>query len=305
MATSGTTDFTLDLAELVDEAAERCGATYYVYAHTKPDGCIFYVGKGKRRRAHSKANRNPHWQAVVNKHGGFAVVVLADQLSEQQALLMEAELIAYYRQFGSLTNILDSGEQAPSSNPDVAAKIAASLTGIKRSEETKAKLRNKTITPEARERMSAAAKKRGISEETKAKLAKAGLGRKHTAETRAKQSLAAKARDNTHLAKPAAREKAVANHPWAGKKRPEHAEVMRGKGLLSGEKNRFFGKGHLQAGALNHQAKKIAGLHPWYGVAMWDTQTAAAKDLGVSVTAVSRSVRNSGRTKGWRLEAVQ
>ena len=42
---------------------------FYTYFHTRNDtGKVFYVGKGKGRRAH-EPGRNPHWKNIVAKHG--------------------------------------------------------------------------------------------------------------------------------------------------------------------------------------------------------------------------------------------
>ena len=107
--------------------------------------------------------------------------------------------------------------------------------------------------------------------------------------------------------RPEVREKLKANcySVFAGQKRPEHASLMREKGLIRGNKNPAYGKGQLQAGALNHMARKVVGLHPWYGIAMWGTATAAAQQLGVSLQAVAQAVRLSARSKGWRLEYIK
>ena len=66
---------------------------FYVYVHKRPDGSIFYVGKGHDNRAWVKKSRNKHWQNVVNKHGGFGVEIIEDILTEQEAFTKERELI--------------------------------------------------------------------------------------------------------------------------------------------------------------------------------------------------------------------
>ena len=99
--------------------------------------------------------------------------------------------------------------------------------------------------------------------------------------------------------------KANAYSVFAGQKRPAHAALMREKGLIRGDKNPAYGKGARQAGVLNHMARKVVGLHPWYGLAVWGTATAAAQQLGVSLQAVAQAVRRSARSKGWRLEYVK
>ena len=42
---------------------------FYTYAHTKPDGTIFYIGKGQNRQAFRTLGRNEYWQRVVAKYG--------------------------------------------------------------------------------------------------------------------------------------------------------------------------------------------------------------------------------------------
>ena len=40
---------------------------YYVYVHRRNDtNEVFYVGKGKNRRAYSKTGRNQHWCNIAN-----------------------------------------------------------------------------------------------------------------------------------------------------------------------------------------------------------------------------------------------
>lgn len=66
---------------------------FYVYFHKRPDGSVFYVGKGKDKRAWYTRNRNTHWWNVVNKHGGFDVEIVKENLTEQEAFKLEAELV--------------------------------------------------------------------------------------------------------------------------------------------------------------------------------------------------------------------
>src|SRR5258708_30868023 len=69
---------------------------YYVYAHRalsrRDRGEIFYIGKGRGKRAWSKDGRNPHWRAVVAKYG-YAVEMVMDGLTEAQAFELEKSLI--------------------------------------------------------------------------------------------------------------------------------------------------------------------------------------------------------------------
>jgi hypothetical protein len=67
--------------------------SFYVYSHYKPDGSMFYIGKGKDNRMCDYKGRNPHWQNIVKKHGKFNVCVQAHSLDEEFAYLIEKELI--------------------------------------------------------------------------------------------------------------------------------------------------------------------------------------------------------------------
>lgn len=66
---------------------------FYVYVHKRPDGSIFYVGKGKDRRAWAKKDRNPHWRNVVDKYGTYDVEIVKQSLTEQESFEYEAELV--------------------------------------------------------------------------------------------------------------------------------------------------------------------------------------------------------------------
>lgn len=70
-------------------------AGHYVYAHTDPSGDIFYIGKGKGRRAWS-SDRHLVWKHYVDRHldGDFQVVILADGLSSREAEDLESRWIA-------------------------------------------------------------------------------------------------------------------------------------------------------------------------------------------------------------------
>jgi hypothetical protein len=83
---------------------------FLTYAHNKPDGSIFYIGKGTESRAHSSAGRNVVWKRTVEKHNGFGVQILAKWRTEQEAFDHEIFLINTFRQMGvQLANIAEGG----------------------------------------------------------------------------------------------------------------------------------------------------------------------------------------------------
>ena len=83
--------------------------THYTYAHTKPDGTIFYIGKGIGKRAYSK-NRNDYWKRIVAKYG-YEVKILAYWDTEEEALNHEVLLISCMKDMGiKLCNLTNGGE---------------------------------------------------------------------------------------------------------------------------------------------------------------------------------------------------
>lgn len=67
---------------------------FYVYVHRrKDDGVIFYVGKGRRKRLTCSTNRSISWNKVVENAGGFVAEKYLENLSEEDALLLELSLI--------------------------------------------------------------------------------------------------------------------------------------------------------------------------------------------------------------------
>jgi len=87
---------------------------FYVYIHKKKtNGEVFYVGKGRNKRAWSSSSRSRFWRAVVDKCG-FDVQIIFSGLSEDDAFRHEIELISVYgrrdKGEGSLVNLSDGGE---------------------------------------------------------------------------------------------------------------------------------------------------------------------------------------------------
>lgn len=66
---------------------------FYVYLHRRAtDGRVFYVGKGKGRRAWSRVARSNHWHNTSKKNG-IIVDIYRDGLSDSCALTLEVILI--------------------------------------------------------------------------------------------------------------------------------------------------------------------------------------------------------------------
>lgn len=172
------------------------------YVHARPDGRIFYVGKGKEYRARSldPHQRNAHHGNIVRKYGkeniGIGFIPCS---SESIAFELEKGLIKCAKRMGlQITNRTDGGDGATGhrhdaatierireaaikhfSDPEVRRKVAEKSTGRKHPESAKEKIRQ-----------SAYGNKRG-------------LGRIATAESKE----AASARAKLQMANPAARQR--------------------------------------------------------------------------------------------------
>ena len=86
---------------------------YGSYLHARPDGSIFYVGKGDVVRSRLLIrSRNQHHKNVVNKHGKDSILVsFIPCTTEKIALELEVGLIKCLKQMGiHLTNKTEGGE---------------------------------------------------------------------------------------------------------------------------------------------------------------------------------------------------
>ncbi len=171
---------------------------HYVYLHRRAtDGKVFYVGKGKDRRAWASTGRNRYWKIIVRKHG-FSVEIVRDKLPEHCALSLErAVVIAIGKD--KLANQTDGGGGICGwkHSPEVRAKIAEAGKGRKLNANQLKALRdynaNRVISDETKRRQSIAASKRERrphSAETRAKIAASHIGMKPSAETLRKLSIA-------------------------------------------------------------------------------------------------------------------
>lgn len=161
---------------------------FYVYIHTRvTDNTIFYVGKGHGKRAWNVRDRSSYWKHIVAKHN-YNVVILQESLTEEQAFMLEKELITDIGK-DNLCNMTNGGEGA---------------SGLVHSEESRNKMsearKGKKHTDAHKRKMSEALKGRELSEEHCKKLSKVMVGdtrnkgRKHSEEHRRKNSEAKKGR---------------------------------------------------------------------------------------------------------------
>jgi hypothetical protein len=147
--------------------------SFYVYLHTRLDtGVVFYVGKGKNRRAWNASpfHRNEHWQRIVAKAGGFLVSFQGEHLTEKESFDLEIKTISYFRSNGVyLCNQTNGGD---------------GIAGWIRTDECKRKIgnahRGKTISDDVRKKIAESVKACGYvpSEEARKKMSDAHLGKK-------------------------------------------------------------------------------------------------------------------------------
>lgn len=162
---------------------------FYVYEHLRLDiGAIFYVGKGTGKRCSVKSHhhRNEFWKRTEKKAGGFSVRIVAKDVDEELAFLVEQERILQLRTVGiRLCNMTDGGDGTSGwvKTPEWRCKVGAAHRGKVISEETRKKisisLTGYQHTDEVKARMSAS--KMGM---------KNTLGHKHSDATKQKMSAA-------------------------------------------------------------------------------------------------------------------
>jgi hypothetical protein len=83
---------------------------YYVYAHSIPDGRVFYVGKGRGIRQHQTGNRNEYWKRITKKYG-YISMLLEENLTEQDSYDKEIVWIKHYKETGQCdANFTNGGD---------------------------------------------------------------------------------------------------------------------------------------------------------------------------------------------------
>lgn len=170
---------------------------HYVYLHLRTSNLsVFYVGKGKGKRAWDKYSGSQWWKRVAAKHG-WTVEILKDGLDESEALSLEMSVIAAMRRVTSLVNLVDGGGGTSGwkHSPEAKARISAFNKGKKLSAKALGALikhnKGRKCTPEQKLKMSLAKKgKPGhpMSEGTRKKISASHVGIKPSEESRKKMS---------------------------------------------------------------------------------------------------------------------
>ena len=175
------------------------GSDFYVYVHLRQtDGSVFYVGKGRQRRAWSSCSRNARWKSEADSNGLF-VHIAKDRMSEKCALTLERIGISMIGLEG-LANQRAGGRGNSGWKQTDEAKIKIGLAGLgrKRSAESIAKTRAAHLgvkrSPEVCAKNKEAAAKRPSrgphGPETRGKIAASHMGLKPSPETLAKMKSA-------------------------------------------------------------------------------------------------------------------
>ena len=86
------------------------GNDYYVYAHAKLNGEVFYIGHGKWDRAWRTPDKCPEWYAIT-EHEKWQILFKETNLTKDQALLIEKELIMEIEPSGNLVNYHFNGNR--------------------------------------------------------------------------------------------------------------------------------------------------------------------------------------------------
>ena len=160
---------------------------FYAYVHARPDGSIFYVGKGSGKRAKKLTRRtNTHHENILAKHGRKNILVGTMECSDEAtAFELERGLIACLKRMDvPLVNRTEGGEGCVGLvvTEEQKQKLSAALKGRPRG----------PVSKETGARISAAKTGFKHSAKSREKMRQSALGRVASEETRKKLSEAAK-----------------------------------------------------------------------------------------------------------------
>lgn len=163
---------------------------FYTYSHSKPNGSIFYIGKGVGDRAWQKDNRNIHWHRTVDKYG-YQIEVLAKWKTEKEAFDHEKFLISCFKDMGvKLVNMTNGGEGSAGYRWTNEQKAAFDISGEKNP------MFGKRHSEETKNKIAAKAKGRSVSKQTKAKLSQIFKNREFSEDHIEKLKIAGKGNKN-------------------------------------------------------------------------------------------------------------
>lgn len=232
---------------------------FYVYTLARPDGTVFYVGKGQGKRIHkheieARAGVRSHKCNTIRQ-----IWVQGGQVQKQIVFTTEDELtaLAYEKtlidQYGldNLTNLTEGGRgvigyQFP---PEVRAKISATNKGRKptplANQHVSEALQGHPVSPETRAKIGAKARARATTPEGQAQL-RANVERARTPEARAKIAAAAKAR----FTDPTARARHLASHQVFTPEQIAEIRARRAAGAVLTSLARAYGCGTSTIGRI-------------------------------------------------------
>lgn len=244
--------------------------SFYVYLHIRLDNnTTFYVGKGKGNRD-LIINRNKHHDNIIKRlrecNEDYAVVRILDNLTEDESLFYEKEIIEYLVfdcgygididgfkdrvKHGQpyLTNCSWGGEGTSGykHTKKTKQKMSNAKKGTRLAEETKQKIgesnKGKTLFEETKNKISKANKGKKRSEVTKRKIGEASRGRHHSEETKQKQRDAS----NEYWKDPEAHK--IASENMSGKYNPMHNKNHKKESIIKNiiSNMKAFGTNHIE-----------------------------------------------------------
>lgn len=159
---------------------------YYVYTLVRPDGRVFYIGKGKGDRIfdHDSEARKGHRcykcnviRKIWRQGKTYQRYFVFTTTDEDEAYAYECELIAQYGR-KNLANLTDGGEGLRNPSAEVREKLAAPNRGKAPPN------KGKPCPPEMRSRISATLKGRPLAPHVREQFVRVNIGRSYPAEHR-------------------------------------------------------------------------------------------------------------------------